>query len=392
MKIAIIDSDLLNSGRHRFPNLACMKISGYYKDIGAEVELLTDYSKAEEYDRVFISKVFSDTKVPEAVLALPNVEYGGTGFFYDKAPKLPEEIEHHFPDYNLYSKWVESQLEAAKTKWSEDGYDLEDFNETGFMKKFSAYTAYSIGFTTRGCIHGCPFCVNQHYRRCSLHSPVSEFLDPNRPYIYLLDDNVLACPDWKQIFEELNATGKRFSFHQGMDERLLTDEKCEVIFKSNWIGDFIFAFDNIADRKVIVEKLQMIRRYTDKVCKFYCFTGFNHENKGVYERDFWSRDIRDLFERIKILIDHKCLPYVMRYEDYATSPYRGMYVTIARWCNQPSFFKKSSFREFCEKNAKRGQRSSIKYLEEFEKEYPQIARTYFDMKWSDADGRCTDHP
>ena len=32
--------------------------------------------------------------MPEEVLNMKNVEYGGTGFYYDKAPKLPDDIEH----------------------------------------------------------------------------------------------------------------------------------------------------------------------------------------------------------------------------------------------------------------------------------------------------------
>ena len=43
MKIAIIDADLLGRQRHRFPNLACEKISGYWKEQGATVELKLDY-------------------------------------------------------------------------------------------------------------------------------------------------------------------------------------------------------------------------------------------------------------------------------------------------------------------------------------------------------------
>ena len=34
MNIAIIDADLITRKQHRFPNLACMKISGYYKNVG----------------------------------------------------------------------------------------------------------------------------------------------------------------------------------------------------------------------------------------------------------------------------------------------------------------------------------------------------------------------
>ena len=362
MKIGIVDADLLNKNKNRFPNLACMKISGYYKKQGNEVELLTDYGAVSSYDRVFISKVFTDTVVPEHILELPNVEHGGTGFFYDKAPPLPEEIEHHFPDYELYS----------------------DFAKTLKKNDAKCYTDYSIGFMTRGCIRGCSFCVNRHYKQCHLHSRIAEFVDTNRPYICLLDDNVLACPHWKRVFEDLNATGKRFRFHQGMDERLLTDEKCEVIFNSNWIGDYIFAFDNVRDKRIVEKKLHLIRRHTDSTnIKFYCFCAYNHEKPGDYGELFWAKDISELFERIRILIAHRCLPYVMRYPDYKKSPYKGMYITMARWCNQPSFFKKLSFREFCFKTAEHGSESALRYMWEFEKQFPEIADEYFDMKWGE---------
>ena len=114
MKIAIIDADLIGRDKHRFPNLVCMKLSGYYKELGADVELKTDYEDLAAYDKVFISKVFTDTPIDEEILKLPNVEYGGTGFFYDKAPKLPEEVEHHMPDYHLYDEWVNKQIESGK--------------------------------------------------------------------------------------------------------------------------------------------------------------------------------------------------------------------------------------------------------------------------------------
>lgn len=61
MNIAIIDADLIGKKKHRFPNLACMKISGYYKEIGHNITLKLDYKNLEDYDRVFISKVFTDT-------------------------------------------------------------------------------------------------------------------------------------------------------------------------------------------------------------------------------------------------------------------------------------------------------------------------------------------
>ena len=362
MKIGIVDADLIGKKKHTFPNLACMKISSWYKKQGNDVELLLDYDAIENYDKVFISKVFTDTPVPDGILNLPWVEYGGTGFFYDKAEPLPYEIEHSMPDYHLYDNFVKMALEN----------DVKP-------NTLKYYTDASIGFTTRGCIRGCSFCVNKNYRQCLKHSPVSEFLDEDRKLIVLLDDNILACPHWKEIFAELNSTGKRFQYRQGMDERLLTDEKCEVVFNSNWFGDFTFAFDNIKDRRLIERKLQLMRKYMDKIPKFYVFCAYNHDAPDNYSDEFWGNDIRDVFERIKVLMSYKSLPYIMRYKDYEISPHKGIYITLARWCNQPSFLKKKSFREFS--IASGG--ASVRYMEAFENEYPQIAKEYFDMKWSD---------
>lgn len=93
-----------------------MKISGYHKGLGHDVMLKLDYENLASFDKIFISKVFTDTEVCEDVLKLSNVEYGGTGFFYDKAKSLSDEIEHSMPDYELYGDWIDEQLEKGGKK------------------------------------------------------------------------------------------------------------------------------------------------------------------------------------------------------------------------------------------------------------------------------------
>lgn len=215
LRIAIIDADLIGRKRHRFPNLVCMKLSGYYKAMGNEVLLKTDYDGLEIFDQVYIAKVFTDTKIPTAVLSLPNVKYGGTGFFYDKAPPLLEAIEHHKPDYHLYDDWVEDQIVSGKRR-----------------QEFRYYTDYAIGYLTRGCFRHCGFCVNKNYSHVLIHSPLEEFMDASRKKICLLDDNFFGCPMWKSLLLELRQTKLPFQFKQGLDERLLTDERCELLFSS----------------------------------------------------------------------------------------------------------------------------------------------------------------
>lgn len=381
MKIGIIDVDLVSREKHRFPNLACEKISGYWKKKHAEVVLIVGPFEIKEFKRVYVSKVFTDTPIPDWLSPFMNhkkIVFGGTGFYFDKAPNLPDEIEHHMPDYDLYNDWIESEKEKAKSIMK----DL--FNEQLFMQQFKEYTDYSIGFLTRGCFRKCKFCVNQKYNHVFKHSPLSEFYDKNRKKICLLDDNFLGFSGWKSLLNELIETGKPFKFKQGLDERLLTKEKCNMLFSSKYDGDFTFAFDNIADYKLIKSKLELIRQYAKKSAsiKFYILVGFESTD---------AKDIENAFKRIDLLLKYKCLPYVMRYQDRSYKPwkeskYKGLYIAIARWANQPSFVKKKSFRQYCEANQERVKTpgyicATMKAMMDFEAEYPKIAAKYFDQKF-----------
>lgn len=114
MKVGLIDVD-----GHNFPNLALMKISAYHKKRGDQVEWFFGFN---EYDKVYMSKVFTFTEDFNQVINAKEIIKGGTGYGLDN--KLPEEIEHMYPDYELYK--------------------IKD-------------TAY--GFLTRGCPRGCKFCI-----------------------------------------------------------------------------------------------------------------------------------------------------------------------------------------------------------------------------------------
>jgi hypothetical protein len=373
-----------------------MKISAYHKKIGNKVTLVTDYhnlfSKYIElpqdkepdfkflmydeitkkkyiqyykeqdiiFDKMIISKVFTDSIVPLQIKHLEICEYGGTGFFYDKADPLPEEIEHYMPDYDLYLPWVNDMISKGKKQ-----------------KEFEYYLDYSIGFLTRGCFRKCDFCVNKKYDKVHLHSPIEEFLDKTKKYICLLDDNVLGHPKWKEILNQLKSTNKYFQFKQGMDERLMTEEKAEILSSCKYRGDYIFAFDNIEDRELIESKLSIWKRYCNKTTKLYVLCGFDKNEE--YDDQFWKQNIIDTFERIKILMKYKCLPYIMRFKKYEKSPFRGTYINLARWCNQPNFFKKKSYREFCMSHPIKS--ATVKYMKEFEEKHPEIAKMYFDLKY-----------
>ena len=194
--------------------------------------------------------------------------------------------------------------------------------------------------------------------------------------ICLLDDNFLGCSKWKEILFDLQSINKPFQFKQGLDERILTDEKCELLFSSKYDGDYIFAFDDINDYKLIEKKLQLLKKYTDKIPKFYVFCGFDRKNMWDYE--FWKQDIINMMKRIELLMKYHCLPYIMRFNKYVESPFCGVYKTVSAWCNQPSFFKKKSLREFGSASGIDSARN--KYILDFEKLNINFSK-YMDMKW-----------
>lgn len=396
--IGLVDADLLCNGT-RHPNLALLKIAGYLKENGYvrkaseteknneyTYELLTNESNFEELqqlDRIYVSCVFSFTldKAPTLLTTLLNdrklskkVLMGGTGSyanltieegFAEKREKDMHSLENdtflntltnksgskginmrtQMPDYHLYDEFI-AVMENVK---SSPNY-------------YKDYKKYSIGFLTRGCFRRCPFCVNKLERKAMPYSKLDDFLDNEidektgklkRPYIYLWDDNFLASPYWERLLDELIATGRPFQFRQGLDERLLAqnrrgEEMAAKLSKANYHGDFIFAFDNWFDRKLIVKALKIWKYYCPKKeTKFYLFCGFMQTPDN--DKKF-QMDIAEIFMRITILMRYGCLGYIMRHEDYKKAPISNIYVQIARWCNQPGFYRNLSFWQFCYKN------------------------------------------
>lgn len=361
MKIMLIDADLLD-GKSNFPNLALMKISSYYKQKGEQVELLRSYSEHWLAETVYVSKVFDSTKVPLwNIRTRSGVAYiGGTGWG-EELSDLPSDIEHSAPDYNLYDDYIEERIRAGDNP-----------------KKYDNYTKYSIGFTTRGCFRKCDFCVNKKYNRAFKASDPDEFVDPEKKRIILLDDNFLAYHDWWRLLDKIESYGKPFQFNQGLDIRLLTNRSAIRFADAKTFGDIIFAFDSMKDAELIDKKLQLWRQFSNKPTKLYVLSGFESNDE---------KDIESVFQRIEIIAKHRCIPYLMRHENYNDSQFRDLYVQLARWCNQPKFFKKTTFREFCQlrqQEIKTDRKcSAVLAIERFENKFPQIAEKWFDVKFWD---------
>lgn len=290
MRVGLIDVD-----GHNFPNLPLMKISAYHKSRGDSVEWYEPLFSGH-MDKVYMSKVFTFTPDYPYCINANEVIKGGTGYSYpDGGEELPEEIEHIYPDYQLYK---------------------DTFPDTAY------------GFLTRGCPRGCDFCiVGKKEGRCARKvADLSEFWNGQKN-IVLLDANMFACKEWKDLSVQLIESGAWVDFSQGCDIRLMTDEKAEYI-KRMKIKQVHFAWDRYEDKEKIVPQFKRFKEITQ----------WDYRKLGVYVLCNFNTTFEQDLDRVYTLRELGYNPYVMLYEkDKLPAKYRLK--LLQRWVNNRIIFR-----------------------------------------------------
>ena len=305
MKIGLIDVD-----GHNFPNLPLMKLSAYHKQLGDSVEWYQPMFSGH-MDRVYMSKVFSFTPDYEYNIDASEVISGGGGYatkledgkevFHKELDEtLPGEIEHIYPDYNLYPE----------------------------LTKDTAY-----GFMTRGCPRGCNFCIvgNKEGRKAHTVAPLEEFWHGQKN-IVLCDPNPIAVPDWKDNLQQLIDSKVNVDFNQGVDIRLMTEEKADYIRRIK-VKAVHFAWDNYEDKDLILPKLKYFKAITEwhrSKLPVYVLTNYNTTLEQDLERVYtlrelgYSPDVR-IYEKYRLPENH-LLKLLQRYVNY-----RPLFNTVDRF-------------------------------------------------------------
>ena len=306
MKIGLIDVD-----GHNYPNIPLMKISAWHKQQGDSVEWY-DPMLSGHMDKVYISKVFSFSDDFNYYIDSDEVVRGGSGYaielingheVYNKAKDidLPQEIEHIYPDYSLYG--------------------ITD-------------TAY--GFLTRGCPRGCSFChvAAKEGMKSVKVADLNEFWSGQKN-IVLCDPNILACMQWKDLLQQLIDSKAWIDINQGLDIRLMTEEKSEMI-KRMKVKQLHFAWDRYSDKKLILPKFKMFKQVT----------GFDIRKLIVYVLCNYDTTIQQDLERIYTLREMGYWPYVMLY-DKEHIPRKHVLRKMQSWCNNRFIFSKcDSFADY----------------------------------------------
>lgn len=253
------------------------------------------------YDRVYVSNIFEINKDRVTVTGCDWIEFGGIGSNHPER-QLPPEIENSDPFY----------------------HDDED-------------TSY--GFITRGCIRKCWFCkVPKFEGDLKVYNDVERIVKHRK--VKFLDNNILAYEHHCEVFQWLIDRNIKCEFNQGLDFRLVNDRNMELLSKLNYMGDYIFAFDDPRYQKLLDKKLVIMKKWIPQPWKFKFYIYFHP-----------SMNVSELLDRIEWCRKNKCKPYIMR--DRACwecdENFKNFTIDIASYCNQPAIFKKMTFEEFLSK-------------------------------------------
>ena len=295
MNIGLIDVD-----GHNFPNLALMKLSAWHKSQGDTVDWWWGF---DHYDRVYMAKVFDETYTQDILEPVNTDEVikGGTGYGLDN--KLPDEIEHIYPDYSLYPDLTRD-------------------------------TAY--GFLSRGCPRGCHFCIvaEKEGKRSMKVADLSEWWSGQKN-IVLMDPNLLACPDHMDLLRQLIDSKAWVDVNQGFDCRLLTERNIEAINQMK-LKNIHFAWDYMKEEKAVLRGLDLYKQLA------------KHKVNGawgtVYVLVNYNTTMEENLYRIYTLRDRGYDPYVMIW-DKPNAPKEIR--ELQRWCNSRMIFRSEpDFRKY----------------------------------------------
>lgn len=300
MKVLLIDID------SKIPNLALKKIEKYYLD--KEDEVYWNFPLMRFLvDKIYVSCIYTWNKA-KCKEWQKDAEIGGSG--WDLRKVLPKEIEKVKPKINL-------------------------------------------GFTTRGCIRNCEFCIVQEKEgKIRIEGDIYDIWDGKYKEITLLDNNILALPKhFLKICSQIQKENLKVDFNQGLDIRLVTPEIARALSKLIPSNKFWrFAFDEIKIENKVRKGIELL--LSNNVSKhrifFYVLVGFNDTIEEEIRRaeilHEYGVDIYFMFYNNFEVKNHRIIPKVKDYiysrlvkENTKMGMPRGCFEKFVRYCNSKYF-------------------------------------------------------
>ncbi|MEA4966731.1 MAG: hypothetical protein VB048_01255 [Bacteroidaceae bacterium] len=320
--------------KNKYPPLGLMKISTYHKIIGDNVYFCKGENnnlKDKLWDRIYITTLFT--------------------FYFDKTIDIIEyyknSVSHISKIYcggvlatvahkKLLEKFNVTIISGLINKPNVLGndniivdnlppdYSIIDREHNPFFNyNYHINNAY-ITYATRGCIRRCPFCAVpiiepnfEHYIDIKEHIQYIKNNFGEKKDLMLLDNNVLASRHFERIIEDIKESGfyrdayfcykkngrnqrkKRYvDFNQGIDARLLTDEKCKKLSEIA-IKPLRIAFDDTSNESINLykEKSILAANHGIKHLSNYILFNFLDKPEDLYKRLKVVTSLNEYFKR-----------------------------------------------------------------------------------------------
>ena len=286
-----MDVALLTDGK--FPNLALMKLSHWHKAQGDVVQWYVDLFSFT-YDRVYISKIFTYSKVRHAPAG--DIVKGGTG--YDLTTWLPKEVDDSDCDYSLYPDYP-----------------------------------HAVGFLTRGCPRKCPECVvPEKEGKVYAYRNIESVLQ-GRGSAVLLDNNVLSSMWGLKQIERIAELQIPVDFNQGLDARLITPDVAKLLVKVKWLRFIRMACDDDKQIPAVTKAVTNLRKAGSKV-EIFCY---------VLVKD---DELDSALYRCETLRALNVDPFAQPYRDQAGTPSNADTKAFGRWVNRKALFKSMAWHDY----------------------------------------------
>jgi hypothetical protein len=178
----------------------------------------------------------------------------------------------------------------------------------------------SIIFASRGCIRRCGFCSvpKLEGRPSALKYSVRHLVYPghsktgnccdkkHHSRIIFWDNNILGNPNWRALFDELEALDMSVDFNQGLDARLVTEEVAKKIARIK-MQVVRVAYDYHGIGPFVQRAITLLKEAGVSPRKIVSYTLFNYQD-----------DPEDFFERVRDLLNWGAVCYPMRFEPLAS--------------------------------------------------------------------------
>ena len=265
--------------KNKYPPLGLMKISTYHKMKGHNVTFVKGCCKEKRYqkwDRIYISTLFSfywnytvkTIKYYRNIVDDKSKIYVGGVLATIMADELEKEIGIKPVRGLLNVKWKLGYKNDDIIDNLTPDYSILDQIDY----RYPANNAY-FSYMTKGCKRKCPFCaVNIMEPEYIQYIPMKKQIKRvkkkygEKKDLLLLDNNVLASPDFDRIVDEilemgfykgakLNGKFRYVDFNQGIDARFLTKVKIRRLAELP-MKPLRIAFDYYSLRNTYIEKIR----------------------------------------------------------------------------------------------------------------------------------------